>query len=185
MRKPSDLTLIRRSVRGDRKAFVELIRRHEKPLAALICRHVDDLHHAEDVLQETLLQAWVGLSRLRDPRRFRAWILQVARNRCRDFHKSSQRRHRPADTETLATYVNRMGRAAARTEDERTQVVDALEEIPPREREVVELFYRKRFTITEISERTRSPAGTVKRRLFDARRRLRDALCARPEPKEK
>ena len=176
MRKPSDTTLIRRSIRGDRGAFVALIRRHSQPLAALIRRHMDDLHHAEDVLQETLLQAWVGLSRLRDPHRFRAWIFQVARNRCRDFHKSAQRRHRPTDRDTLATYVNRMGRAARRTGDERGDVTSAMEEIPRTERKVAQLFYREGLTIAEIAKRTHAPAGTVKRRLHDARKHLRKAL---------
>ena len=184
MRRPSDRTLIRRSLKGGREAFVELIRRHEQPLAALIRRHVGDLHEAEDVLQETLLQAWVGLRRLRDRTKFRAWLLSVARNRCRDFHKSPQRRHKTTDAETMTVYLARLGRVAAKTREEREEVLGALEEVPPAERKVAELFYRKGLTIAEIAERTRSPEGTVKRRLYHAREHLRDALGVRSRRKE-
>ena len=180
LRDLTDRTLIRRSLKGDAQAFVELIRHHEQPLSALIRRRVGNLHDAEDVLQETLV---------------RAWLLQVARNRCRDFHKSSQRRQEATDSETLTMHLNRLGRAATRTDETRDEVLGALEEVPSTEvigsnerfseREAAELFYRKGLTIAEIAERTRSPHGTVKRRLHHAREHLRDALGVRSKRKEK
>ena len=181
MPEPSDATLVRRSVAGDRDAFVQLVCRHERPLAALIRRHIGERHHAEDVLQETLLKAWAGLPQLRDPRKVRAWLLQVARNRCRDFYKSSQRRHRPTDDRELESKINRFGRAAARNPSDAVEVADALSRIPAAEREAARLFYLNGLTISDIAERTRCPEGTIKRRLCHARRHLREAMgVARP-----
>ena len=93
----SDNELVRCSLAGDQDAFVALIKRHDQPLAALTRRYVRDYHAAEDVLQETLLRAWMSLGQLRDARKFRAWLLQVARNRCRDYLKSAQRRYEPTE----------------------------------------------------------------------------------------
>ena len=75
-----------------RPLFVALIRRHERPLAALVRNRIGSVDSVPDVLQETLLQVWTGLRHHETPKRVRPWILQVARNRCRDFLRSRQRR---------------------------------------------------------------------------------------------
>lgn len=175
-RKISDAALIRRCLAGDQRAFLALVRRHEQPLAALIRRYVEDLHHAEDVLQETLAMAWASLRGLRDSRRFRAWLLAVARNRCRDFHKSAQRRHRPTDEARLARYVNRYGRAASNTDHATGEAIDSIDRIPAAEGQVARMFYLQQMTIREIAERVRRPEGSIKRLLHHARKRLREAM---------
>jgi RNA polymerase sigma-70 factor (ECF subfamily) len=174
----SDATLVHRSANGDPTAFVELVRRHEQPLAALIRYRLASPDDAEDVFQETLLQAWVGIRRVREPGNVRAWLLQIARNRCRDFLKSSQRRDCPTDDRELETYVNRAGRAVARADETATEALAAIGEVPAAERVVAELFYLHGLTISEIARRSRCPEGTVKRRLFAARQHLRRTMGA-------
>lgn len=182
---PTDATLVRRSLAGDQGAFVELVKRHEQPLAALIRYRIDDLHHAEDVFQETLLQAWRSLCQLRDPTKVRAWLLQVARNRCRDFLKSSQRRHRPTDEQTLSECLNRYGRTSGRPDEVASDVVESLERVPAAQREVAKMFYLRGLTMAEIARRIRRPEGTVKRRLFHAREHLRRAFGVASKAREK
>lgn len=172
----SDEHLVRRSAEGDRTAFVQLVRRHEQPLATLIRYQIDNLHDAEDILQETLVAAWSGLRLLRDPDKFSAWLLQVARNRCRDFLKSTQRRELPTAGEELEQHVNRFGRTSARRYRIFAEVVEALEQVPAVERDIAKLFYLEGLTIHEIAARSRCPEGTVKRRLFGARSYMRQAL---------
>ena len=185
MAQPSDATLVKRGLAGDQEAFVELVKRHEQPLAALIRYRIGDRHHAEDVFQETLLQAWRGLRGLRDPSKVRAWLLQVVRNRCRDFLKSSQRRDRPTDEPTLSECLNRYGRTSGRPHEVASDVVESLEQVPAAQREAAELFYLKGLTIKEIAKRTQRPEGTVKRRLFHARERLRRAFGVASKAREK
>ena len=69
MHEATDANLVRRSARGDRVAFVELIRRHRGSLASLIRRLVPDLDEAEDLLQETLVQSWLNIANIRRPER--------------------------------------------------------------------------------------------------------------------
>ena len=172
----------RRSARGDTRAFAELIRRHEQPLATLIRYRIDNRDDAEDVLQETLVDAWTGMSVLRDPESCTVrGSLQVARNRCRDYYRSKHRRESPTESIELETQVNRLVPGLARHAALREDVLGALRAVPSNERAAAELFYLQGFTISEIAERHRCPEGTIKRRLFSARERLREALDVTPK----
>jgi len=171
----SDDKLVDQVLGGDVAAFAELVRRYEQPMAAMIRRRVSDRHHCEDVLQATLLQAWRDLRQLRDRSQVKRWLIGIARNRCRDFHKSTQRRDEPTHDRALQAYLNRTGRAA-RGGDDAEQVAGAMVKIGRRQRELIELFYLEGLTIAEIGRRLRKPEGTVKSGLFHARRAMRRAL---------
>jgi len=176
MVEPSDEALVRLSSQGDERAFATLIRRHETSLVAVIRRRVGDPGHAEDVLQETLVQAWVGIGRLRDPSRAQQWLLQIARNRCRDFHKSPERRGQPTEDGRLELLVGRYGRDLADAREATFDLADALESVPSPAGDAARLFYLDGFTIAEIAHRHDQPEGTVKRHLFEARDHVRQAF---------
>ena len=184
MHDASDADLVRRSAQGDRAAFVELVGRHRGSLVSLIRRLVPDLDEAEDLLQETLVRSWRNIASVRSPERFQAWLLQVARNLCRDYHKSAERREHATEQRELESYVNRYGRAAP-AEPIATEVGEAVRSLSATEREVVELFYLQGLSIKEVCARTRSPAGTVKSRLFTARHHLRSFFGVSEEEERK
>ena len=170
----NDGILAQRTRKGDGQAFVTLVRRYERSLAALIRDRLGSAA-VEDVLQETLVHAWTGL-RKRTPRKVRAWLYQVARNRCADFLRSTQRRELFVDSETLATAVNRSGVADERQRQAARDVEDAFESVPEREREALKSFYIEGLSIAEIAARHRCPTGTVRRRLSHGRDRVRSEL---------
>jgi RNA polymerase sigma factor (sigma-70 family) len=173
---PPDHILISRTLAGDAQAFAALALRYEGPLRNLIGFHVGSTEDLQDVLQETLLAAWAGLPRLREPGKFRAWLLQVARNRCHDFLKSRLHRDEPVEGRLLEGLVNRAGRALSA---ERTCVAaaeEALGDVSGPLGETARLFYLDGFTIRQISALTDCPQGTVKRRLHHARTQVREAL---------
>ena len=183
MAKPSDEQLVQRVLAGDRHAFAVLIGRYAQPLTALIRREIADRHHCEDVLQETLLQVWRSLGQLRDRSKLKAWLVGVARNRCRDFHKSPKRREKPTDDGMLETYINRTGRAI-RGGGESEDSLAAMRRVPLTQRRTAELFYVEGLTIPEIARRLARPEGTIKSRLFHARSALRQTLRPRAPEKE-
>jgi RNA polymerase sigma factor (sigma-70 family) len=168
----TDDNLVQLSILGDPAAFVELMRRYQGSLVALIRRLANDADEAEDLLQETLLLAWQHIGKVQHPARVQAWLLQVARNCCRDHHKAAARREQATEAQALEGYVNRYGAALPPA-----QVVSDLQEavasLPVNERATIELFYLQGFTIKEISAQTQSPAGTIKCRLHTARQHLR------------
>lgn len=161
---------------GDEKAFVQIIRPYQQALANYIRYRISDAEDAEDVFQETLVAAWLGLRRVRDPGSIRAWLMQVARNRCRDYFRAQGRQDVPAGERELEDFANRFGLHQYRHAQTVADVVEALEEAPKIERETARQFYLEGLTIAEIAAQARCPSGTVKRRLFQARHSLRAFL---------
>ena len=177
-----DEELTERINRGEQQAFVVLVRRYERSLAALIGRRLGaagTVDAVEDLLQETFVQAWRGLAS-QSPRNVRAWLYQVARNRCSDFLRSSERRERAVDDEALAVMVNRMGATDAWRRRAVAEVVEAFDAVPTRERQALESFYVDGFSIAEIAARHRCAPGTIKRRLSHGRDWVRAELGIAP-----
>ena len=176
MPKQEDAKLVHKSVAGDERAFVKLIRRYEQPLTTLIRYQIDDEDHAEDVWQDTLLAVWNNLSQLRDASNVRSWLMQVARNRCRAFYRSKQRRDVPMETYTLDRIISRYGNERMRRLEVAREVTNTIEMAPPSQRGILKLFYIEGLTIAEIAARQQLPSGTIKRRLHTARQHLRKSM---------
>ena len=172
---PSDHVLARRTRAGDQDAFAALIGRYEHSLLALIRGRLGPVDAVADVLQETLVQAWIGM-RAEEPREPRAWLYQVARNRCRDYLRGAEHRESTVDQDMLTVMVDRRGSAEANRRRMIDEVVDTFATLPAKERQALESFYVEGFSIQEISARHRSPPGTIKRRLSHGRDRVREAL---------
>ena len=184
MTSPSDQLLAEQVRQGNEQAFARLIRRYERTLVGLIRHRVGSGDQVQDVLQETLVHVWSGLRR-DTPRDVRAWLLQVARNRCRDYFRSTQRRELFVETEALAPMVNRFGVAQARQREAAAAIVEAMEEVPDQERAALQAFYLDGLSIAEIAARHRCPDGTVKRRLSHGRDRIRTVLGVTPKTRSK
>jgi RNA polymerase sigma-70 factor (ECF subfamily) len=92
----SEEALVRSAREGDRAAFEELVRRTSRLVFARLYLETGDTHRAEDLLQETLLQAFRSIRNLADPGGFRAWLLRIAQNVAIDAARRDSRRRRAA-----------------------------------------------------------------------------------------
>ena len=81
--KNNDAQLIQRVLEGDDTAFSVLVRKYQKSVHALAWRKIGDFHIAEDITQETFLQAYQKLPTLKKPQRFASWLYVIAANYCK------------------------------------------------------------------------------------------------------
>src|SRR5882724_919729 len=76
----SDAELVRAARRGDKRAFVEIVARHQAMVCGITLGILSDFAASEDAGQETFLTAWRKIQDLREPERLRPWLAQIARN---------------------------------------------------------------------------------------------------------
>ena len=172
---PSDAELLARVGERDREAFETLYGRYVRPVFGLALRRLGDRGHAEDAVQEAFAAIWRSASTYR-PERGAAggWLYTVARNAIVD----RLRRNGPAaDTELPELASLDAGPAQqAEASDVAWRVHRALEELQPREREVIELAYWSGMSQSEVAEYLHLPLGTVKTRTRSALAHLASEL---------
>ena len=174
-----DVQLIRRILSDDDEAFSILVQKYQKSVHALVWRKVNDFHYAEEITQDTFLQAYKKLSTLKNPNQFAGWLYVIANRLCMNWLQ----RHKPAmqsleDTPMEEIEESAYNHYAAEQRDAegtkyRYEIVQKLlSKLPESERTVVTLYYLGEMTAKEISKFLGVSVNTITSRLRRARERL-------------
>lgn len=153
-----------------------VIRAHEAALLAYATRVTGDRHLAEDVVQETWLRAWRHLDRLDTIHSLRPWLIRIVHNVAVDLHR--RRRARPTEVELpeLDLEMSAVQEPPCEEVETRLEVGTVLEMLPAVHREtLVEVYFADR-TAKSAASVLGVPVGTVKSRVHNALRVLRDAM---------
>ncbi len=136
-----------------------------------VLRHRED---AEDVAQEAFAKAYRSFRQLRDRTRFRAWLVRMTWRLALDRQRAERRRLARDTEHARASLTSTVGPAVERLRaDELWQAIDAL---PEKLRVVVVLANSEGHNVDDVAALLGVSAGTVKSRLFHARRRLKELL---------
>src|SRR5690349_3777527 len=171
--------LVREGAQADARREFEHLLGECGPLAFRVARGVlRNTADAEDVAQEALLRAYRKFDQLRDPQRFRGWLVRVAFRIALDRARSAKRREQrecdwahpmrlpaPPTTEDLAA-----------SSEFQAHFDRALDTLPDKLRLVLLLCAMEGHTLEEVAGMLGIPVGTVKSRLFVARKKLAEKL---------
>jgi RNA polymerase sigma-70 factor, ECF subfamily len=183
-----DLDLLRRMVEGDSAALGVFYDAHASTLFALVCRILNDVKEAEDVLQEVFLQIWDKAAAF-DATQGRplAWAITVARHKAIDRLRATQRRRAQllpeSEMEREAAEACSAPESsppdAAGANEEAQWVRAALAGLPAQQRRAIELAFFDGLSQTEIAAALNEPLGTIKARIRRGMLRLRAELGER------
>ncbi len=177
-----DATLLKRMASGDEQSLGAFYDRWHPMVYAIALRIVRQRTDAEDVVEETFWQAWRQAERYDESRGgVQTWLLTMARSRALDRVRSLKRTHEDliddvgVDFDALQS-TDSSPALDAESAERRRYVLAALSELPPEQREALELGYFSGLSQSEISEQTRQPLGTIKTRMRLAMQKLRERL---------
>lgn len=166
--------LVTQCMRGRQEAYEELIGLWEKRLFYYVRRIVDSEQDAWDVLQETWLKVIKQIKKLRDPKKFPAWVYRIARNTSLNHIRS--RKELYSYDENIETQNNFDEKSDLYRFENAEQVHFGLGRLSLPHREILTLFFLQDLTMAEISSVLEIPVGTVKSRLYYARQALWEVL---------
>lgn len=170
---PGDAGLVERAARGDSDAFDALVMRYRQDVLKTARAALRDRDEAEDTAQQAFLMAFAGLGGLREPERFRAWLMTITK-RCAARRRGSVTQM-PGLVDLPETVIYPLGAPPPDhgREDLQHRVRAALEELSARSRQVITLHYLDGYSCREIAQRLDLTEGTVKRILHESRNSLR------------
>jgi len=176
---PADTDLVTRLRAGERAAVEEVYVAHHAAIRGFARRLVGDTAAAEDIVHETFVALPRAVRRFRGDGSLRAFLIGVAANHSRRHIRSAMRRRRA--TERLAAREE----VSVRTVDATSQLINrqlanrlwaALDALPIEQRVVFVLCEAEQRTSVEVAAIVGAPEGTVRTRLFHAKRKLREML---------
>jgi RNA polymerase sigma-70 factor, ECF subfamily len=178
-----DEALVRRAVAGDRAAFTELVRRHERRMFAVAVRMLGREEDALDATQDAFLTVYRKLEQFRGESAFSTWLHRITVNACYDVLRKRARQ----PMLHLATDDDREHEPGPPVEDHAAAVAGgldaqrALEQLPPDFRAVLVLADVQDLSYEEVAEILGVPIGTVRSRLHRGRLALGKAMGLSPE----
>ena len=176
-----DVQLIRRILSGDDEAFTTLVGKYQKSVHALVWRKIGDFHFAEEITQDTFLQAYKKLATLRNPNQFAGWLYVIANNLCKRWIQKKKLSTQSLEGTPVVEIENSsykryvLEQREMETTEHRHEIVKKLlDRLPENERTVVTLHYLGEMTIKEIGRFLGVSVNTINSRLRRARKRLQE-----------
>jgi RNA polymerase sigma factor RpoE len=183
----TDLDLVNRVQKGDRRAFDILVRKYQHRVLGLIGRYISDWAEAQDVAQDAFIRAYRAIPNFRGESAFYTWLYKIAVNTAKNHLVSQRRRPQGADVELEdAVYLESASRLKDSSTPEREllrqeieqNVFAAVESLPEDLRMAITLREVDGLSYEQIAEVMNCPIGTVRSRIF----RARDAIDQRIRP---
>lgn len=166
----SDRELVSRAAEEDEDAFRELYDRFANRVFRYAFTLLRNEHLSEEVTQETMIAVWKGAMRFQGRSKVSTWIFGIARNKSFDLMRREKRGDRVPERPLISPDP-----APALLKAE--AVSGAMQELPESQREVVFLTFFEGLSYGEISKLLEIPEGTVKSRMFHAKRKLAEVLA--------
>jgi len=167
-----DAMLVTAATDGDLRAFEALVRRHTRFVYAHALRFFGDASAAEDISQEVFVKVYRSIGSFDERARFSTWLYRITRNACLDEVRAGKRRPSPVDPVDVCSptpdFADEVVLGAA--------IELATRALPPEDRDALSAVAVFGLSYAEASEALGVPVGTVKSRVFRARRSLAATL---------
>ena len=131
----------------------------------------------EDIEQEVYIRTWKNIDKYKEKGKFKSWISTITANLCRDYMKSSYFKYsQNSVTEEDELIQIKDTKESIESElirkQKKKRIISAIDSLKPKLREVIIMYEMQEMSYEEISNKLKCPVGTIRSRLFNARKEL-------------
>ena len=180
-----DMALVNRVLDGDKKAFDLLVLKYQQRIANVLISYVKDRDEVHDVVQESFIKAYRNLSEFKGDSAFYSWLYRIAVNTAKNYLTARNRRPPRQDVDfTEAHHIDEDGRLEDSDSPEKSlsnhrlyeQIQTSMDNLPVELRKAISLRENDGLNYEQIAEKLDCPIGTVRSRIFRARKMLMDEI---------
>ena len=179
-----DYKLVQLAVKGDEKAYAELLDRYKDAIYYMLLKMVNNKNDAEDLTIEAFGKAFKNIEQYTPNYAFSTWLFKIATNNCIDFIRKKKANIISIDNGEDSSEMSAPSLQSKTLDPEADMIKNqkvtlmrsVVHKLKPRYRKLVELRYFKEYSYEEIANELNLPLGTVKAQLFRAREFLFNIL---------
>ena len=158
--------LIKQAQKGNSNAFEEIILGYKNILYKIAKTRLSNIDDIEDAVQETIISAYQYIYKLRDTTKFKSWIITILINKCNRINKKKSKLNVSYEEIDVERYVGKCDISTSIGFDELISILSK------DEKTIMTLFYSEDYTSKEISKIMKLNENTVRRKIFDARKKV-------------
>jgi RNA polymerase sigma-70 factor, ECF subfamily len=162
---------------GEKQLFGELVRKYRPEIARLARGYVKSDEEAEDLAQQTFMRALRGIDEFRGEATFRTWLHKICKNLSLNYARDNNRL-RALSLEEVELITNALGTGKMAVREARRKLAAAVERLPPKQRQVVELRLVHEMSFRAIAEIAGSTEESAKANYQHAVKKLREWAMA-------
>ncbi len=176
----SDIQIVQSCALGDPEAFAVIVRKYQSLVCAITYSAVGQVEKSEELAQQVFINAWKNLDQLKEPDRFKFWLVGITRNVIRTFYRQ-QKRDIVNNAASIDQIPDTPGRVAEPldaiiSKEQEALVQESLQQIPEKYREPLVLFYRQQQSTRQVAEALDLTEEAVRTRLLRGRKLLKDQV---------
>lgn len=159
--------LVERAKNNDSDAFTHLILNIERDLYCIAKSKIDNENDIEDIIQETMIIAFLNIKKLKNNSFFKTWIIRILINNCNKFYK--RKKHKSLDEEEEIKKISSVEMDLSNIEFK-----DFISFLSEDERTILTLFYYLGYTTKEISKILNKREGTISSKISRAKTKIKE-----------
>jgi RNA polymerase sigma factor (sigma-70 family) len=169
-----DAILVKQTILENKEAFHQLVKKYRASIYTMILSKVRNVDDAQDLTQETFLEAFRDLSLLKNPECFYSWLCQIARHQCYDWQRKNHNNQVTLD-ESLKFETLTADEMIA-YDELMVNVIQVIDELPEIDRDLMKSYYLDNISYVELQAKHKLSYKGVTNRIFRARQKVRKKL---------
>jgi RNA polymerase sigma factor (sigma-70 family) len=180
MQNNSDTELINKVLGGDKAAYADLMKRHQRFVFTLALRFAKNREDAEEIAQDCFIKAYRSLNTFRNTAKFSTWLYRIVYTTAMTFLRKKRLDIQSIDTElgllNVENHVSDLKSDDVEHKSKMVYVNRAINQLSPDDAAVITLFYQGEQSLDEIGQALGMESNTVKVKLHRARHRLKEKI---------
>ena len=164
--------LVTKAQKGDKEAFTEIVILLKEDLYKIAKTRITNEADIEDAIQETMIEAYKSIKKLKDKKKIKQWLITILINKCNRIYRKKYKKDVSIEEYNLdylkTNNINEV--------DNKLNFYDIIKNLNYKERIIVVLYYMEEYSVKEIKEILKMKENTINTHLYRARQKLKSTI---------